>query len=116
VGLSVRGNDCLERLKEQKVFVQGRDGYKLAIALATINDLKPSDPIPNRINKYHAHSLDPDGELIEFISLRRPELKLPPYRLLQGLADAGIIWLYEQREKGQDPLSGQKLGEAAETS
>lgn len=105
IGLSEEANSRLEKMCTEGIFKEKRDGYRLAIALAIINDLEPTAQIKRHKNIAHAHAVDPEGDLIGFVRLRRPELQAPPYRLLQGLADAGVNFIYHELQNGRDPIA-----------
>lgn len=96
IGLSEKSNELLTNMVEKKVFDDALDGYRLAVSLAIVDEMKPEDhEIINRMNKYDVGGVDPNGKFKKAISTLIPESQGIEYRCIEKLADMGIKKLSE---------------------
>ena len=95
IGISERMDMKLKELTESdKLFVEMKDGYRLAASIAIYKNLKFEDRIlENRKNKYDVGGVDEDSIFKNIIAEKYPHLKGQEYRSLEKLADVGMEYL-----------------------
>ena len=83
-----------ELTESDKLFVEMKDGYRLAASIAIYKNLKFEDRIlENRKNKYDVGGVDEDSIFKIILAEKYPHLKGQEYRSLEKLADVGMEYL-----------------------
>jgi len=98
IGISERMDMKLKEFTESdNLFVEMKDGYRLAASIAIYKNLKFEDRVlVNRKNKYDVGGVDEDSIFKNIISEKYPHLKGLEYRSLEKLADVGVEYLAEK--------------------
>lgn len=99
VGLTEDTHKMLQRLKEDGVFNEMRDGYRLGIALAISNSIIAPEDIKTR-TVLNAGSLDPDNSIRDVIAELYPEAADRPYAYGERLAEAGVAEMGRLHQAG----------------
>jgi len=101
VGLSDKGNNKLDYLREQGYFAEKIDGYRFAVSLALAHGVIPPE-ISKRITFLNVGSLDPDQTMRKAVEALMPELLVETtvYRLVERLAEWGVNELHAQAQCG----------------
>jgi hypothetical protein len=102
VGLSEMADQMLDKMKEDKLFLEKMDGYRLGIALALAQGADAPD-FQKRKTLFNVGSLDPDQALkksIEVILGASPDGSTT-YRVMEKLADWGVRELFRQADVGE---------------
>ncbi len=100
VGLTDQTHRMLRQLKEDGVFGEMRDGYRLGIALAISNDIIAPEEISTG-TFLNAGSLDPDNTLRDVITELYPEAAGRPYAYAERLAEAGVAEMGRLHRAGE---------------
>jgi hypothetical protein len=91
VGLSENMHFKLSQMKEEGIFHEMKDGYRLAIAIAIFHDIDASKlELAQRKNMYDVGGIDEDGIIKSAIRLKYPLHEGQEYKLMEKLADAGM--------------------------
>lgn len=102
LSLSVRAHTKLNLLKEEGHFSEMRDAYRLAIALALSQNIRPPEILPPKASGiYSLSQIDPDQSIALSINFLMDTESLPPYRWAERLAEWGVEELSRQSESGQ---------------
>jgi len=103
IGLSERMQMNLKELVEADgLFVEMRDGYRLAASLAIYKNLNfESRILENRKNMYDVGGVDEDAIFKNIIKEKYPHLEGQEYRSLEKLADIGIEYLSNKISENQ---------------
>lgn len=97
VGLSENMHFKLSQMKEEGIFNEMKDGYRLAVALAIYHDIDVSNlELSQRKNMYDVGGVDEDGIIKSAIRLKYPLYQGQEYKLMEKLADAGMQLLDEK--------------------
>lgn len=100
IGLSSETHEQLRRLREDGVFNDMLDAYRLGIALAIARGvIAPPETSFGTI--YQVSGVDPDGSLRNLIAGLYPELAETPSRAMERLAEVGVAELSQLHEGGQ---------------
>jgi hypothetical protein len=89
VGLTEETHSVLQRLKDDGVFNEMKDGYHFGIAFAIAKDLIAPANIRTR-TILNLGSLDPDGSIRDMVLQLFPDAAARPYRYVERLAEAGV--------------------------
>ncbi len=97
VGLSENMHFKLSQMKEEGIFNEMKDGYRLAIATAIFHDIDVSKvELVQRKNMYDVGGIDENGIIKSTIRLKYPLHEGQEYKLMEKLADAGMQFLDEK--------------------
>ena len=89
IGLSEGARKVLADLKEEGVFAEMLDGYRMGIAYAiATGEIEPAGTKTRTM--FHVGSLDPDQALRDVVIELYPEAADTPYSTLERLAEAGV--------------------------
>lgn len=99
--MTENGRRLLERLKDEGVFKELGDGYRLAVALAIRRELDPAPSDIPTTTTWNVGSFDGDHVLRDIVTVLRPESAQAPYRYIERLADAGLSELARIERTGQ---------------
>jgi hypothetical protein len=99
VGLTEDTHRMLQRLKEDNVFNEMVDGYRLGIALAIARRQIAPEGLKMR-TFVNAGSLDPDLFFKNMIIELYPDLSSRPYAAAERLAEWGVAELGRRHEAG----------------
>lgn len=100
VGLTDKTHRMLQQLKEDGVFNEMRDGYRLGIALAVSSGVVAPEDISTG-TFLNAGSLDPDNTIRDVITELFPDVADKPYRHAERLAEAGVAEMGRLHRAGQ---------------
>ena len=101
VGLTEETHGMLQRLKENKVFDEMSDGYRLGIALS-ISKGGAAAPEDIKTRTFlNIGSLDPDGSIRDLITELYPEHAYKPYAYAERLAEAGVAEMGRLHQVGE---------------
>lgn len=100
VGLTDETHRMLQQLKEDGVFNEMRDGYRLGIALAVSSGVVAPEDIRTR-TFLNAGSLDPDNTIRDVIAELYLDAADKPYRYAERLAEAGVAEMGRLHRAGQ---------------
>ena len=100
VGLTDGTHRMLRQLKDDGIFNEMRDGYRLGIALAIADGIIAPDAIKTR-TFLNAGSLDPDNTLRDVITEMYPEASGRPYAYAERLAEAGVAEIGRLHRAGE---------------
>lgn len=104
VALSLEGNDHIEYLtKVFKMFADGQDAYRVAVAVALSRGFEENDlsPVHDKKTKYGIGTLDDTGALRDLICILRPDLSSRPYASSEWLAEIGLYTIRTELEEGK---------------
>ena len=97
VGLSEKMHFKLSQMKEEGVFNEMKDGYRLAIATAIFHNIDSSNiELVQRKNMYDVGGIDEGGMIKSAIRLKYPSFEGQEYKLMEKLAEAGMQFLDEK--------------------
>jgi hypothetical protein len=91
VGISLEAHRLLEQMKNDGVFKEMADGYRLGVALAISRGQVGTEEVKGRRTFLSHASLDPQGLMRDMISELFPEARDRPYAFLQRLAEYGVM-------------------------
>ena len=100
VGLSEAAYQLCSRLKEDGIFKELLDVYRLGIALS-IKSGNAAPRISRQRNMFNVGSLDPDGTIRDLIMELYPEHAERPYAFAEQLAEYGVTEIGRLHESGQ---------------
>lgn len=100
VGLTEDTHRMLQQLKEDGVFSEMRDGYRLGIALAISNGMVAPEGIKTG-TVLNAGSLDPDNSIRDIIIELYPGAADRPYAYAERLAEAGVAEMGRLHRAGE---------------
>ena len=100
LGLSEVTYQLCVRLKEEGVFRELLDVYRLGIALA-IKEGKALPEVSRQRNMFNFGSLDPDGVIKDVITELYPDQADRPYAFAERLAEYGVSEIGRLHESGQ---------------
>lgn len=100
VGLTDETHRMLRQLKDDGVFNEMRDGYRLGIALAIADGIIA--PEGTKMGTFlNVGSLDPDNTLRDVITEMYPEAADRPYAYAERLAEAGVAEIGRLHRSGE---------------
>jgi hypothetical protein len=99
LGLSEDAHAKLTRLRDDGLFAEMRDAYRIAIALAiTEGKIAPAGK-PRPHTYINAGSLDPDGVLRDVIAELFEGREGQPYEVAERLGEAGVLVLWDRVQR-----------------
>ena len=101
VGLTEETHGMLQRLKENKVFDEMSDGYRLGIALAISRGGAAAPEDIKTRTFVNIGTLDPDGSIRDLITELYPEHAHKPYDFAERLAEAGVAEMGRLHQVGE---------------
>lgn len=115
VGLSEVAHFKLESLVAQKHFEEMRDGFRFAVAYALAREPNPPRVDGSRKTIFSVSTLDSDQYLRLAVECVRQDSEEPTYRLIERLADWGIVQIAKRIEEDFESVAdvlSEILGEA----
>ena len=100
VGLTEETHRMLKQLKEDGVFSEMKDGYRLGIALAVSNNMVAPESIKTG-TVLNAGSLDPDNSIRDIVTELYPQAADRPYAYAERLAEAGVAEMGRLHRAGE---------------
>lgn len=105
LGLSSDAHRVLKELKASGTFEEMVDAYRLGVAIAIA--LRADPPaVSDRANVFGAATVDQTGKLRTAVQALFPDSELTPYRLVERLANWGVLELERRRDGESIDLSG----------
>ena len=100
IGLSLDAHAKLTVLKDDGLFPNMLDAYKLAIALALASDIQPKTITGERTTMFNIGSLDPEKTLYNALRSLLGEVDGSVYKIAEQLAEWGINEIHSRHENG----------------
>jgi hypothetical protein len=101
LGLTPAAREQLDDVYAQGGFDDLQDAYRLAVAVALVQGLAPTDAAPSRNNYVNIGGLDPDGSLRTAVLAIRGDHEERPAAFIERLAEAGIAKIHAHLQEGK---------------
>jgi len=100
IGLSEEMHMKLREMTDNKIFIDMKDGYRLAASLAMRQGLRVEErSLADRKNMYDVGGVDEDFIFRNAIGVLYPDQSGKEYKYLEKLADAGMALLYDSYDE-----------------